>query len=81
MINRMNRRGLAESLEDYAKRLNTTPDMVRPIWRAEALRLLLGLAKNAALDAVTFNGLRCRGMCAIAPGVSVPTAHVEWSGE
>jgi hypothetical protein len=65
------RRGLEESLEAYAARIKRTPDEARALWRMGALDAL-HLAP-VDIDVVL------RGLCRIAPGVSVPTRAVEWS--
>lgn len=76
------RRGLGESLEEYASRVldydvGITREAyadacaeLRPTWRREGLRLL---HVPAYADADTRSGL-----CACAPGVAVPTAFVDW---
>jgi hypothetical protein len=62
------RLGLRESLEDYAGRFGVRVHVARPHWRREGLRLL-GVTAPANVHA---------GLCAIAPGVAVPTAFVDW---
>lgn len=62
----MQRNGLRESLEAYASRLGLSTSVARPLWRQEGLRLL-HVSEPADVRA---------GICAIAPGVSVPTNMV-----
>jgi len=59
------RRDLRESLEAYAARLGVDVHVARPFWRCEGLRLLN--VSDASLTDYP-------GLCAIAPGVAVPTA-------
>jgi len=63
------RRDLRESLEAYAARHGATPHEARTAWRRESLRLLRVHAPDADVTA---------GLCAIAPGVRVETAYVDW---
>jgi hypothetical protein len=62
------RRGLRESLEAYAARVGLPVRDARPVWRREGLRLLHVYAPANAHA----------GLCAIAPGVAVPTRVVDW---
>lgn len=61
------RLGLSESLEQYARRHRSTPHEMRYQWRLNGLWLL---GVRARIDEVE------AGLCAIAPGVSVPTKAV-----
>ena len=66
------RRDLRESLEAYAWRCGLPAARVREHWRRESLRLLHVHAPDADVTS---------GLCAIAPGVAVPTAFVDWPDE
>jgi len=75
----LTRLGLDESLEAYSKRLGCTPDEARYAWRVESLRLL-HVANWTPEGVPTFLLIHVtRGLCRIAPGVSVPTREVVWS--
>ena len=58
------RRGLRESLEGYALRLNLKVEAVRASWRAQGLRLL-GVSEPAVLAVRAVSHVR------IAPGVAI----------
>jgi hypothetical protein len=84
------RRGLRESLEEYAARIGVPPEHARIPWRAEGLRLLNAqLNKQVAPDGFTswinagacvWEALACyvytTALCRVAPGVAVPTSAV-----
>jgi hypothetical protein len=63
------RRDLRESLESYAARVGLPVHKARAMWRRESLRLLHVDAPDADVTS---------GLCAIAPGVAVHTAFVDW---
>lgn len=67
------RRGLAESLEEYAARLGRSVHDTRLVWRLEGLRLLH--VHPGSGDPFETIALLERGLCAIAPGVAVPTSN------
>ena len=70
--------GLSESLESYACRHRSIPHEMRAAWRIEGLRLLGVLPATATgpIGAEFMAAWVTRGICAIAPGVTVPTKAV-----
>jgi hypothetical protein len=73
----LTRRGLDESLEAYAARIGRTPDEARHLWRIGALVALRVPEPDRHNWMIDVD----RGLCRIAPGVSVPTRAVTWSEE
>jgi hypothetical protein len=69
----MKRLGLSESLEDYARRLGASPDVARPFWRRDGLRLLNAIHSDHMPLSIVSSG-RCR----VAVGVVVETKPVVW---
>lgn len=70
----MARRGLSESLEEYARRCDKTVNEARAAWRHQGLRALAAKPTTESgplLEAVTKSAWR------IAPGVAVPTKPVK----
>ncbi len=68
---------LRESLEAYAARAHQSTRDARPAWRAESLRLL-NVPPVRYVDTRPAGADHVSGLCAIAPGVAVPTAFVDW---
>lgn len=66
------RKGLSESLEEYAARLHLSVSDARPMWRAMGLRQL-GLLNTNDLGMIASNCHSFR----IAPGLAVPTKPVD----
>lgn len=76
MTDRLVRRGLAESLEDFAARIGSTPERARACWRLQGLRSLNALLPCCSAYGASWEHLmRHVGpdtSSRVAPGVAVP---------
>lgn len=75
------RRGLRESLEEFAARLGVSPAAARVAWRIEGIRFLFQASVIVWRTTELLPELCARGLCAVAPTLAVPTRPVDWSDE
>lgn len=87
MTERIMRRGLAESLEEFAARIEVTPERARACWRLQGLRFLRAWLPTKLVDGEPVEHVRADSLpweeilqwvgpdtsIRVAPGVAIPT--------